>query len=88
MLFVVTFGVFLALTGLMSLGVLISGKRLQGSCGGVGTACACDAAGRPRACELEDSAVGQLSTSTASALASGEDPESLATLPSRSKMVS
>lgn len=31
----------------MALGVMLSGKRLRGSCGGVGTACACEKAGIP-----------------------------------------
>ncbi len=31
----------------MALGVMLSGKRLRGSCGGVGTACACEKAGVP-----------------------------------------
>jgi hypothetical protein len=30
----------------MALGVLVSGRRLKGSCGGIGGDCECDAAGR------------------------------------------
>ncbi len=37
----------------MSIGVIINGRRLQGSCGGVGSGdCACDAAGKP-VCEAK-----------------------------------
>ena len=36
----------------MSLGVMISNRELQGSCGGVGSSCACDEANVPRACEI------------------------------------
>ena len=36
----------------MSLGVMISNRELQGSCGGAGNSCACDEANLPRACEL------------------------------------
>lgn len=54
MMFALTFGMLLVLTAMMSVGVVFSGKRLQGSCGGVGGSCACDEAGRPRACESKD----------------------------------
>jgi len=41
--------------GLMAVGVVMSGRSLRGSCGGVGSGdCACDAAGVPmdeRACQ-------------------------------------
>lgn len=33
--------------GAMAIGVIVSGKRLRGSCGGAGDACACDQAGVP-----------------------------------------
>ncbi len=39
--------------GAMAIGVIMTGRRLKGSCGGVGDACACDRAGIPvsqRAC--------------------------------------
>ena len=36
----------------MGLGVMLSGRELQGSCGGVGSSCACDDAGIPRECDL------------------------------------
>ena len=51
MLFLCTFVMLLGLMGMMSIGVVVGGRRLKGSCGGVGSDCACDAAGRPRACE-------------------------------------
>ena len=72
MLFIITFGMLLSLMGIMSIGVVLGGKRLQGSCGGVGSSCACDAAGRPRACEGPNDGGGQLSA---------VDQEVLATLP-------
>ncbi len=32
----------------MAIGVMVSGRRLRGSCGGVGSGdCACEAAGKP-----------------------------------------
>jgi hypothetical protein len=41
--------------GIMAVGVIMSGRSLRGSCGGVGSGdCACDAAGVPmdqRACQ-------------------------------------
>jgi hypothetical protein len=41
--------------GIMAVGVIMSGRSLRGSCGGVGSGdCACDAAGMPldqRACQ-------------------------------------
>lgn len=53
MIFLIVFVFLLGLMALMSVGVVFNGKRLQGSCGGTGADCACDAAGRPRACEVE-----------------------------------
>lgn len=41
--------------GAMAIGVAVSGRRLRGSCGGVGGDCACEKAGMGRqgdACEL------------------------------------
>ena len=66
MIFLITFVFFSGLVALMSVGVVLGGKRLQGSCGGVGTACACDAAGRPRRCEVEAGS-GELSEAVAGA---------------------
>ena len=43
-----TLVVFLVVTGAMSLGALLTGKRLQGSCGGVGNACPCSDAKKAR----------------------------------------
>ena len=48
--------------GAMSVGVIVANKQLRGSCGGVGGDCACDLAGRPRACEPNRSQ-GQLAES-------------------------
>jgi len=39
---------------LMAIGVILTGKRLNGSCGGVFGLCICDITGRPRACEEDD----------------------------------
>jgi len=48
MLIVVLTVVVIALAmGAMAIGVIVSGRRLRGSCGGVGEACACDQAGVP-----------------------------------------
>ena len=46
-----TIGMIGLLMAAMSVGVIVSGKRLKGSCGGVGNACPCDLAGKLRACE-------------------------------------
>ena len=47
-----TFGLMLLAVLGMALGVIVSGRRLSGSCGGIGGPdCACDRAGRPRDCE-------------------------------------
>jgi hypothetical protein len=69
MVFLITFVMLLGLVGLMSVGVVFGGKRLKGSCGGVGASCACDEAGRPRRCEVEKGS-GELS-----------EPAALAALP-------
>ena len=36
--FLITLGAFLLVVAAMSIGVVISGKRIQGSCGGLGAA--------------------------------------------------
>ena len=50
---VVTVGIVAALMGGMAVGVIFSNKPLRGSCGGVGTSCACEEAGTPGACKTE-----------------------------------
>ncbi len=51
---IVTVVALAVIMGAMAIGVMVSGRRLQGSCGGAGSGdCACDAAGVPlnqRAC--------------------------------------
>lgn len=54
--FFVTFGIVAVLMTGMAVGVIFSNKELQGSCGGVGTSCACEEAGTPGACKTEDAA--------------------------------
>jgi hypothetical protein len=55
MTLLVTFFVFAAVLGAMALGVMVAGRRLQGSCGGVGGgSCACGPEKRAR-CEREGS---------------------------------
>jgi len=49
-----TIAVIAIAMGAMAVGVAVSGRRLRGSCGGVGGDCACDKAGVPageRDCE-------------------------------------
>ncbi len=53
-----TFGLLLGLMAIMSVGWVFNNKELQGSCGGAGSTCACDEAGRPRACEVEGGELG------------------------------
>jgi uncharacterized protein len=48
-----TIGIFAALMGGMAVGVIFSNKPLRGSCGGIGTSCACEEAGTPGACKVE-----------------------------------
>lgn len=51
-----TIGIVAALMAGMAVGVIFSNKPLRGSCGGVGGAgsCACEEAGTPNACKIED----------------------------------
>lgn len=53
--FVLCLALVAIVMGLMAVGVVMSGRSLRGSCGGVGSGdCACDAAGVPmdqRACQ-------------------------------------
>ncbi len=52
---ILSFVVVAVVMGIMAVGVIMSGRTLRGSCGGVGSGdCACDAAGVPldqRACQ-------------------------------------
>ena len=75
---VFTFAVMLTAVAAMALGVMFTGRRLQGSCGGVGGAdCICDREGRPRECEKSSSngepPLAQLPTSKSSASSSVAD---------------
>jgi hypothetical protein len=49
-----TIGLVALLMGGMAIGVIFSNKELKGSCGGIGTSCACEEAGTPGACKTED----------------------------------
>lgn len=44
--FIAALAVFALVMLAMALGVMVSGRRLRGSCGGVGEACRCDEAAR------------------------------------------
>jgi hypothetical protein len=65
--YLVTIGFFAVLMLMMAVGVIFSNKPLKGSCGGVGTECACLEAGTPDACktnlEGEDAPSTQLKAS-------------------------
>lgn len=51
---IMTIGIFAALMAGMAVGVIFSNKPLKGSCGGLGGSCACEEAGTPGACKVED----------------------------------
>ncbi len=44
---ILTIGAFGLIMLAMAIGVIFQGKALRGSCGGVGSSCACDDAGEP-----------------------------------------
>ena len=51
-IFVLTVGMVALMMLVMAVGVIFSNRELKGSCGGKGGPdCACDAQGKPRACE-------------------------------------
>ena len=50
--FLATFLFFGAVMGAMAIGVIVHGRRLKGSCGGVGGDCPCDEAAQQE-CELK-----------------------------------
>ncbi len=45
-----TVGLFAAVMSGMAVGVIFSKRPLRGSCGGVGSDCACEETGDPNAC--------------------------------------
>ena len=47
-----TIAIIATLMAGMAVGVIFSNKPLRGSCGGTGSACACEEAGTPGACKL------------------------------------
>jgi len=49
--FLATFLFFAAIMAAMAIGVIVHGRRLKGSCGGVGGDCPCDEAAQQE-CEL------------------------------------
>lgn len=56
--FVATFAMLAALMAMMAVGVVFSGRRLRGSCGGVqGKDCSCSVTDR-KACERKEAAKG------------------------------
>lgn len=48
--FILTLGMLAVVMIIMAVGVIFSNKELKGSCGGPGQ-CACEKAGKPKACE-------------------------------------
>lgn len=54
-IFLITFIFMLAVVAAMAIGVIFNRDPIKGSCGGIGNEdCACDLAGKPRACELNE----------------------------------
>lgn len=51
--FLAAFALFAVVSLAMSIGVLLQGKRLRGSCGGTGKACECSAL-KARKCRLRE----------------------------------
>lgn len=62
-LFLLTVGIIAALMAGMAVGVIFSNKPLRGSCGGVGSSCACEEAGTPGACKVEPGKAAELDPS-------------------------
>ncbi len=52
MTILLTIGIIATLMAGMAVGVIFANKPLRGSCGGTGSACACEEAGTPGACKL------------------------------------
>ena len=53
--FIATLSVFLVVAFIMAVGVMLGGKRLKGSCGGIGGECPCDEPAQ-QACERKRAA--------------------------------
>jgi len=61
LLILVAFGVMAAVVGAMAIGVMVTGREIKGSCGGVGGGdCACSKGGN---CPSEDTAADGLRSS-------------------------
>lgn len=45
LLLLLTIGAIAVIMAVMAIGVAVTGRRLKGSCGGVGQSCACELAG-------------------------------------------
>ena len=55
--FLASFLLFAAIMAAMAIGVMVHGRRLRGSCGGLGGDCPCDEAAR-ETCKLKKQAAG------------------------------
>ena len=64
-IFFLTLGMLTLIMVIMAVGVIFSNKELKGSCGGPGQ-CACEKAGRPKACEQMVNAIDALTTQSQS----------------------
>ncbi|MFT5063376.1 MAG: hypothetical protein ACI91G_000743 [Gammaproteobacteria bacterium] len=54
-IFLITFVFMLAVVAAMSIGVIFNRDPIKGSCGGADSEdCACELAGKPRACDLKE----------------------------------